>query len=108
VSAATSTCKECGCTDDDCRQCIERTGHPCTWANDTFDLCTACEDRPAVHEIAESIAEATVLGGEPSAIDQLAREVLLLVQERDAARARVAPLERKVVHRDRGGVASNA
>lgn len=35
-----ATCRECGCTDDDCGACIERTGEPCTWAEE--DLCSAC------------------------------------------------------------------
>jgi hypothetical protein len=30
----------CGCTDDDCRQCIEKTGAPCYWIES--DLCSAC------------------------------------------------------------------
>ena len=34
-------CRVCGCTDDDCRQCIERTGAPCHWVK--HDLCSACE-----------------------------------------------------------------
>lgn len=34
------TCRICGCTDDDCRQCIEKTGLPCFWIED--DLCSAC------------------------------------------------------------------
>ncbi len=34
------TCRVCGCTDDDCAGCIERTGEPCHWAED--DLCSAC------------------------------------------------------------------
>jgi hypothetical protein len=33
-------CRVCGCTDDDCRQCIEKTGEPCHWVED--DLCSAC------------------------------------------------------------------
>lgn len=36
-------CRVCGCTDDDCSQCIERTGAPCSWVDE--DLCTACADR---------------------------------------------------------------
>lgn len=35
-------CAECGCTDDDCSQCIEKTGAPCYWANDEKTLCSAC------------------------------------------------------------------
>ena len=34
-------CRSCGCTDDDCRQCIEKTGEPCYWVKE--DLCSACE-----------------------------------------------------------------
>jgi ParB family transcriptional regulator, chromosome partitioning protein len=33
-------CRVCGCTDDDCRQCIEKTGVPCHWVEP--DLCSAC------------------------------------------------------------------
>ena len=33
-------CRVCGCTDDDCRQCIAKTGVPCHWVED--DLCSAC------------------------------------------------------------------
>jgi protein gp37 len=38
------TCRVCGCTDDDCRQCIEKTGRPCHWVE--YDLCSACQRRP--------------------------------------------------------------
>lgn len=39
------TCRECGCTDDDCHGCIERTGLPCQWVQ--RDLCSACAgDQP--------------------------------------------------------------
>lgn len=34
------TCRTCGCTEDDCRQCIEKTGSPCHWIEQ--DLCSAC------------------------------------------------------------------
>ena len=37
---ADRTCRVCGCTDDDCSQCIAKTGEPCRWAEP--DLCTAC------------------------------------------------------------------
>lgn len=36
------TCRKCGCTDDDCHQCIEKTGHPCHWV--APDLCSACQN----------------------------------------------------------------
>lgn len=34
------TCRGCGCTDDDCSQCIKKTGQPCHWVEE--DLCSAC------------------------------------------------------------------
>lgn len=37
-------CKMCGCTDNDCRQCIKRTGRPCYWFDQ--DLCSACATSP--------------------------------------------------------------
>jgi hypothetical protein len=33
-------CRQCGCTDDNCEQCIEKTGEPCHWVQE--DLCSAC------------------------------------------------------------------
>lgn len=36
-------CRICGCTNDDCRQCIEKTGHPCYWVEP--DLCSACKGK---------------------------------------------------------------
>jgi hypothetical protein len=45
------TCRECGCTEEDCKQCIEKTGKPCTWVED--DLCSACaiKEDPNVQQI---------------------------------------------------------
>lgn len=34
------TCRVCGCTDDNCAGCVERTGEPCSWV--AADLCSAC------------------------------------------------------------------
>jgi len=35
-------CRVCGCTDDDCRQCLEAQGFPCHWVGE--DLCSRCSD----------------------------------------------------------------
>lgn len=35
-------CRECGCTDFDCSQCIARTGRPCSWTDESHTLCSAC------------------------------------------------------------------
>ncbi len=40
------TCRVCGCTDDDCSDCIERVGQPCFWVEP--DLCSACINEPTV------------------------------------------------------------
>lgn len=34
------TCKKCGCTDNNCSQCIEAQGKPCYWVTNT--LCSRC------------------------------------------------------------------
>ncbi len=36
----TQKCKKCGCTDNNCTQCIEVQGKPCYWI--TNDLCSRC------------------------------------------------------------------
>lgn len=33
-------CRVCGCTEDDCRECIEATGEPCHWVEP--NLCSRC------------------------------------------------------------------
>lgn len=35
-------CRVCGCTEEDCSQCVKLTGHPCHWIE--TDLCSACDD----------------------------------------------------------------
>jgi hypothetical protein len=35
-------CQVCGCTDDNCGQCIAKTGAPCHWVNEQHTLCSAC------------------------------------------------------------------
>ncbi len=47
VRLVMQVCRVCGCTDSDCRQCVERTGEPCHWVEP--DLCSACAKEP-VHE----------------------------------------------------------
>jgi hypothetical protein len=39
-------CRVCGCTDDDCSGCVERTGEPCSWVEP--ELCSACAVYPAM------------------------------------------------------------
>lgn len=54
------SCRVCGCTDNDCRQCITKTGSPCYWVE--ADLCSACvpaEETIAFIPIADPI---TVIG----------------------------------------------
>ena len=51
TQAKPGVCRECGCTDVDCRQCIERTGVPCSWVpGEGRTLCTACAPAPPLAE----------------------------------------------------------
>lgn len=40
MAAAARSCRVCGCTDDDCQQCVEAQGRPCSWVEP--DLCSRC------------------------------------------------------------------
>jgi len=42
VAMSGGTCKICGCTDADCSHCIRRTGKPCSWVDNSHDICSAC------------------------------------------------------------------
>lgn len=44
-------CRVCGCTDDDCSGCIERTGVPCSWVD--VDLCSACY-QPRIERVGQT------------------------------------------------------
>lgn len=35
-------CVICGCTDEDCSRCIEKSGQACYWADSDSLLCSAC------------------------------------------------------------------
>lgn len=43
-------CKRCGCTEDNCLQCVLKTGRPCFWVNPERDLCSACSEGEHVGE----------------------------------------------------------
>jgi hypothetical protein len=54
-------CRVCGCTDEDCSGCLERTGAPCHWVEP--DLCSACAAAAGVTQITVSeTAEPEVAG----------------------------------------------
>jgi len=40
---AVRRCRICGCTDDDCSQCIAATGKACRWVEGEPDLCSRCD-----------------------------------------------------------------
>ena len=42
VDPDVQTCRVCGCTNDDCSQCIKALGHACHWV--APNLCGRCED----------------------------------------------------------------
>jgi ParB/RepB/Spo0J family partition protein len=43
------SCRGCGCTEADCRQCVEKTGEPCHWVE--ADLCSACVPAAEAEEL---------------------------------------------------------
>lgn len=51
------SCKICGCTDIDCKQCIEKTGHPCFWVEE--DLCSACMYKDHAITLVQNLANAS-------------------------------------------------
>ncbi|ATC35572.1 hypothetical protein [Elizabethkingia anophelis] len=42
-------CRECGCSDYDCSQCIEKTNQACYWVEE--DLCSVCIDNIDIKSI---------------------------------------------------------
>jgi len=46
LEAGAQRCRVCGCTDEDCSDCVEATGTPCHWipelANDDGPICSRC------------------------------------------------------------------
>jgi PRTRC genetic system protein E len=49
------TCRICGCTEDDCKQCIEKTGEACHWID--VDLCSACEEEAMKENLENQFSE---------------------------------------------------
>lgn len=37
-------CRECGCTEKDCTECVLATGEPCFWIDADHTLCSRCVD----------------------------------------------------------------
>lgn len=89
MNVKTSTCRVCGCTDHDCRQCIDKTGKPCSWIEK--DLCSACIPLPAAvkcsfHSPAEPDRKFTMTfttelspGGEKEQLEILCNKALLVL-----------------------------
>jgi len=56
MTDAPATCRVCGCTDDDCRQCIRATDERCHWVE--ADLCSRCVPRErALKNLQKACAE---------------------------------------------------
>ncbi len=60
-------CRHCGCHDDDCSACIERTGLPCHWVE--ADLCSACQPQFHVRLLALRLLLPALTPGEWSALN---------------------------------------
>jgi hypothetical protein len=82
LSTSASSCRVCGCTEDDCTSCIRQPGTACSWVTDdddpdamTGDLCSACT--PAARRARyEAAAPALGLVGK----DALSEEEYLLLE----------------------------
>jgi Holliday junction resolvase RusA-like endonuclease len=86
-------CRVCGCTEDDCSQCVEKTGEPCTWV--APGLCSACETPPALAHGAHS-AQATRSGaGTPRTTKGKHHMARTTRNVRPKARAAAAPKPKK-------------
>lgn len=61
------SCRACGCTDDDCRQCVEATGQACSWVEgEDPPICSRCHhERQVLQRDNEACARirATAEGG---------------------------------------------
>jgi hypothetical protein len=66
------TCRVCGCTDDDCGQCIEKTARPCYWVEE--DLCSACTDDARRDRYAQAAEVLGYVG--PDALDDRLYDLL--------------------------------
>lgn len=78
----TQQCIICGCTDDDCRQCVEAQGYPCQWIDE--NLCSRCAIEAAAkfHEIHERLAPefGYVTHKETRTLDPLSPNGRLMIQ----------------------------
>jgi hypothetical protein len=45
----------CGCTEADCRQCVEKTGSPCSWVE--ADLCSECVSAEEIEQTGKPTAK---------------------------------------------------
>lgn len=39
---ARGVCMRCGCTEQNCRQCVAAQGFACSWANAAQNICSRC------------------------------------------------------------------
>lgn len=53
------TCVICGCTDEDCSQCIAATGEPCHWIDPDLDLCSRCDNEMMDEALQDSLNDTT-------------------------------------------------
>lgn len=61
-------CRVCGCTQNDCRQCIEKTGSPCYWVED--DLCSACVEETGAVQSSTLPAGSNQTGNEVERVEE--------------------------------------
>lgn len=64
TGAKSGVCRVCGCTENNCTECVEKTGSPCHWVNTEKTLCSACAENEEKEDrripIAESLSHIEV------------------------------------------------
>lgn len=78
-------CRICGCTDDDCAECIESLGHPCAWSPTDESLCTRCEQNmePVGRLWQDVVLNRFYFERDPKATPTLVEDALDCVEEGD-------------------------
>ncbi len=57
IKQKSNVCMFCGCTDNNCKVCIERTGEPCYWINDEKTICSACAEDKSTNKAKYQIGD---------------------------------------------------
>jgi hypothetical protein len=90
-------CRICGCTDANCQQCIEKTGHPCHWIEE--DLCSACQKEALAEELKDAVVTLSLaLLTEDDYFDRWREYVAIAIQD-EFSNGCYGPIDKSSLHR---------